>query len=231
MRRALPAVTWMLFVACAAPSPAPSGSRRIELPVDLHEARLGFEYSDTAAFGWRQGEGGPELVLTTAASYTPPVRAPQGIALCTLAAFGDFVLDCEVQQSGREYGHRDLCLFFGYRGPSQFGYAHLATSADANAHGIFLVDEAPRRQVTATRSAGVVWGEPTAWHRVRLERQGGRVRVFFDDLTTPVMEADAAPFGPGFVGFGSFDDTGALRALQVVGQEAERPSAAPFASR
>lgn len=215
--------------ACASPGRERAlGSRDWTLPAELHGARLSFELSDPPAFEWREGERGPELVLARAAQYAPPVRAPQAIALFTETAFDEFVLEVELAQTGREYAHRDLCLFFGYRGPAQFGYVHLASAADENAHGVFLVDGAPRRQVTTSRSTGVAWGEPGTWHKVRLERRAGRVRVWFDGSGEPVLEAEAAPFAPGFLGFGSFDDVGAMRALTISGTVAPRPAGALF---
>ena len=53
------------------------------------------------------------------------------------------------------------------------------------------------------------WGQEV-WHRVRVERSlaGGEIRVFFDDMTTPVLEAVDTTFGRGRIGFGSFDDSG-----------------------
>jgi hypothetical protein len=215
--------------ACALPDRERGlGSQDWTMPAELHGARLGFEFSDPSAFEWREGARGAELVLARPAQYAPPVRAPQAIALLTETAFDEFVLEVELAQTGREYAHRDLCLFFGYRGPAQFGYVHLASAADENAHGVFLVDGAPRRQVTTSRSAGVAWGESGTWHRVRLERRAGRVRVWFDGSSEPVLEADAAPFAPGFLGFGSFDDVGAMRALTISGAVAPGPAGAPF---
>lgn len=211
--------------ACSAP-PVPQGEVRL---VADGGTGGGWAFSDGEAFEWRNAAGGFELALKGPSAYRPPVRAPQAIALCLPVAWDEFTLDCELRQDGREYAHRDLCLFFGYRDPTHFGYVHMASTADDNAHGIFLVDGAPRRQVTTTRTDGVQWGGADAWHRVRLERRDGLVRVFFDDLTTPVMTADAAHFGPGFVGFGSFDDTGLMRAFTVTGVSAVRPLVPPFA--
>ncbi|MBI5852775.1 MAG: hypothetical protein HZB39_17325 [Planctomycetes bacterium] len=231
--RAFGCVGVLAFVSACASAPSSRTGEDVawEMPADAHGARLAFENSDPRAFSWRDGERGPELVLAEPARWEAPVRAPQAIALCTELAFGEFTLDVEVAQTGREYPHRDLCLYFGWRDAAHFGYVHLSSAADENAHGVFLVDGAPRRQVTARRDAGIAWGAPDAWHRVRLERRDGRVRVFVDGASEAVMEADAAPFRDGFCGVGSFDDVGAFRALRIRGKTVPRPDAAPFASR
>jgi len=166
------------------------------------------DFSDPGAWRVARADGRTALELFGPSEYAPPHRSPLGVALLTRYRFGDFTLDVDVRQTGREYGHRDLCLFFGWDAADRFGYAHLATTPDANAHNVFLVDGAPRRNLLAPREHGVDWGD--AWHHVRLERRlaDGRVRVFFDDMDEPVLEAFAPSLGYGRVGFGSFDDTG-----------------------
>jgi hypothetical protein len=115
------------------------------------------------------------------------------------------------QQTGREYPHRDLVLVFAYRDPAHFAYAHLASSADENAHHVMLVDGADRRPVSTGRTDGVAWG--TGWHRLELRRRGEQVEVSFDG-GAPVL-VGRVPAWRGRVGIGSFDDTGRFRALRL----------------
>ena len=135
------------------------------------------------------------------------------------AALGDFVLEADLRQTGRDYGHRDLCLFFGFEDPAHYFYVHLATRADEHAHNVFIVDGAPRRAIATTTTKGVDWGRDT-WHRVRLERTGATIRVFFDDMTEPIMVATSDRFPEGHVGFGSFDDTGQIDNIRLTSSEA-----------
>ena len=81
-----------------------------------------------------------------AAGYSPPHRSPHNIALIATHRFKNFVLDCELQQTGRAYGHRDACLFFNFVDPAHFYYTHIATKADPHAHQIFLVNDAPEHR-------------------------------------------------------------------------------------
>jgi hypothetical protein len=62
------------------------------------------------------------------------------------------------------------------------------------------------------------------WHRIRVERQvaTGSIKVFFDDLATPIMTATDQHFDFGRIGFGSFDDTGKIARIRIWG-----PSFAP----
>jgi len=193
-------------------SPANSGARLL-LAEDFGapESLERFTFTDPKA--WRHREGA--LELHTQSRYRPPVRSPRSIALLSEAELGDFVLEAKLKQTGREYGHRDLCLFFGYRDPSHYYYVHLASAADDHAHNVFLVNAAPRTKIADTTTAGVAWGDE--WHRVRVERTvaDGRIAVYFDDMETPVMVAEDTTLGAGRLGFGSFDDTGMIDELRV----------------
>ncbi|MFT5687677.1 MAG: hypothetical protein ACI8PQ_000507 [Planctomycetota bacterium] len=171
-----------------------------------------------------------DLELLGGSKYTPAHRSPLNIALLKTPLVGDFVLEAELKQTGREYGHRDLCLFFGFEGASRYYYAHLATKPDPNAHNVMLVDNAPRRNLLEPLAEGVDWGEDE-WHRVRVERNctSGLIRVFFDDMETPKLEVNDTTLGFGRVGFGSFDDQGLVRRIRLWAPETKpAPQADPF---
>jgi hypothetical protein len=171
-----------------------------------------FDCTDPAAFRIASEDGEPCLDLFAASSYRPPHRSPLALALVAGPPVGDFTLTVEARQTGREYPHRDLVLVFGHRDAAHFGYVHLASAADANAHHVQVVDGADRRPVTTARSGGVAWG--SGWHLLRLERRGRRVAVFFDGGEEPVLQGLVPPW-PGRVGVGSFDDTGRFRRLTL----------------
>jgi hypothetical protein len=183
-----------------------------------------FVFTDTSA--WKLSGAGKEraLELHKQSAYQPEVRSPVNIALLADRQFGDFILEVDLLQTGKEYGHRDMCLFFGLQNPKQFYYVHLATAADPNAHNVFIVNDAPRKSFAEKTTQGVNWGLEV-WHRIRLERKvkEGTIRVFFDDLETPVMEAKDTTFGAGHIGFGSFDDTGKVKNIRIWTPSAEKP--------
>jgi hypothetical protein len=183
-----------------------------------------FQMTDTNAWKYSKEEKGGALELAAQSKYKPEVRSPVNIALIKEKVFGDFILEADLIQTGREYGHRDMCLFFGFQNPKQFYYAHIATKADPNAHNIFLVNNAPRTNIAKTTTTGVNWGL-NIWHKVRLERKvaDGSIKVYFDDMTLPIMVAEDKHFGPGFIGFGSFDDTGKIDNIKIWGPEEDKP--------
>jgi hypothetical protein len=162
------------------------------------------------------------LDLVTQSKYKPAHRSPFNIALIADKVFTDFVLEANLMQTGKEYGHRDMCLFFGVQDPSHLYYAHIATAADDHAHNIFVVTNAPRIKIAQETTKGVNWGLGV-WHKVRLERKGsdGTIKVYFDDMTKPIQVGNDKTFTSGYVGFGSFDDTGMVDNIRIWGPSME----------
>ncbi len=186
-----------------------------------------FTFSDPTAWKVTAGDKGNSLELVKQSNYKTSVRSPFNIALISGKVVGDFVLEADLIQTGKEYGHRDMCLFFGFTAPAKFYYTHIATKADPNAHNVFIVNEAPRKNFAKETTQGVNWGL-NIWHKVRLERKGATIKVYFDDLAKPIMLAEDATFAKGHVGFGSFDDTGKVDNIKIWAPSAEDKNVAPF---
>lgn len=175
--------------------------------------------SDKAAWQMTEKDGLKHLDLFQASKYRPTHRSPHNIALFRDGTVENFVMDLKMMQTGREYGHRDLCIFFGFQDAEHFYYVHMATKGDQNAHQVFIVNDAARTPITAKRTSGVDWGTEK-WHDVRLVRnaQDGTIEVYFDDMETPIMEASDQTFTSGYVGVGSFDDTGSFDKIKIWGE-------------
>ena len=187
-----------------------------EQKFDTATALADFRFTDPAAWGFAKTNDISALALMKQSQYKPIVRSPVNIALIGDKVFGDFVLEVDLIQTGKEYGHRDMCLFFGLQSPTNFYYTHIATAADANAHNVFIVNNAPRKNFAKETTKGVNWGLGV-WHKVRLERNvaAGSIKVYFDDMTKPIMIAEDKTFGAGQIGFGSFDDTGMVDNIRI----------------
>ncbi|MDG2012703.1 MAG: hypothetical protein P8J33_04310, partial [Pirellulaceae bacterium] len=147
--------------------------------------------------------------------YQPEVRSPRHIAWLKDMPLKDFQLDVEILSTEKDYNHRDACLFFGFQSPTQFYYVHLGKKADPHANQIFIVDNAARKKISLTTTAGTPWDDQ--WHHVRLIRnlESGSIEVYFDDMQKPVMTAKDKSFAQGWIGLGSFDDTADFRNLTI----------------
>ena len=178
-----------------------------------------FEFSDTKVWKFNEAKA---LECTGKADYQPPVRSPHSIALIRQKQFGSFTLEVDLQQTGKEYNHQDMCLFFGFQNPSQFYYAHISRMMDDHANNVFIVNNAPRTKISTKTNSGQNW-KTGQWHKIRLERniETGMIRLFFDDMETPVMEAKDTTFGKGAIGFGTFDDSGMVDNIRIWSKDVE----------
>ncbi|MDR3621192.1 MAG: hypothetical protein P4L85_17710 [Paludisphaera borealis] len=215
-----------IVAALATASPSPSQGQKADAadPDGVvvrddfeRETPDGWDFTDKAA--WRivreKDRDNRVLELFQASKYEPPVRSPFNMALRREADLGGFTLDVKARSTTRDYGHRDLCLIFGYVDPSHFYYVHIAKEADPHANSIFLVDGKPRVSIAEDRTKGTAWTD--GWHDVRLKRDpgSGLIEVYFDDMKKPVMTAHDKTFPHGRIGLGSFDDTGMFDDLVV----------------
>lgn len=215
------AVIGILSIHTAAAADTPAGipeSYKLVYQQDFSspEAIKDFTFTDPSAWKISTVDGKPALELVKQSKYKPPFRSPFNIARLTGKKFGDVIIEAECLQTGREYGHRDMVFVYGYQSPSQFYYTHIATAADDHAHNCFIVNNAPRTKFAQFTTKGVDWGL-NVWRKVRIERKAsdGTVRVFFEDMKEPIMTAKETTFGPGEIGFGSFDDTGKITNIRV----------------
>ncbi len=223
-RVVLPCLAWVaVFAAFGAAPPTAEGR---EMPVvfeaDFEDGKLDrWEPTDARAWRIEEVDGNKVLSLFGKSKYRPKVRSPLNIILMKDVSVGFFVLDLRMRSTTKDYGHRDLCLFFGHQDPSHFYYVHIANKSDAHANSIFAVDGKPRKSIAKTRTSGTRWDDE--WHRVRLVRDvdTGAIEVYFDDMDKPIMTAKDHRFKWGRVGVGSFDDTGLYDDIRLLGHTAE----------
>lgn len=191
---------------------------------DFEQGARRWQPTDSAA--WRLNEtdaGNVYSQFKKRSKYEPPHRSPYNISLLKDVLVGDFVLDAKVLSTHEDYGHRDVCLFFGYQDAAHFYYVHLGKKADAHANQIFIVNDKPRTKISLKTTPGTNWDDK--WHHVRVTRtvQDGLIQIYFDDMETPVMEAKDTTFKWGQIGVGSFDDTGDWDDITLRGVRIERP--------
>lgn len=168
------------------------------------------------------GNQGNVLRVSGKSSYQPPHRSPHSIALIKDVVVDDFELTAKVQNTNIKAGnHRDLCFFWGYQDPANFYYVHLGAKPDPHSSQIFIVNDAPRTMITANESPGIPWSE--GWHDVKITRdsESGRVEVFFDNMSSPVLTAVDKTFRWGRVGVGTFDDHGNFDEIRLHGNQVE----------
>ena len=224
-RIALTALVFLASVASGVPADVPKEMNGLPLVFveDFEHGADRWEPTDPAAWNVGDGQDGKEYCLVGSSDYEPAVRSPQSISWIKDLEVSDFVIEVQMKQTGKEYGHRDLCLFFGRQDPSHFYYVHLATKADPHANSIFLVNGEPRVSIAQERTDGTDWGSNDSYHTVRIERDtaSGSIKVYCDDMAKPVMTTVDTTFTKGPIGLGSFDDTGCMDNVHVWGKKTE----------
>ena len=213
MRRLLLAVALLVLPLLAWSNPAPAGGEAgKQLPLllrdDFTKGADHWQPTDPAAWKVTKVERGSVYRQFRQSKYKPPHRSPLNIALLKDIAVSDFVLEVDVQSTGKDGPHRDMCLFFGYQDPAHFYYVHIAKRADDHANQIFLVNDAPRKKISSKSTPGTPWDD--RWHHVKVVRTvaDGKIAIYFDEMKTPIMTATDRTFAWGRVGLGSFDDSG-----------------------
>jgi hypothetical protein len=177
--------------------------------------------TDAAAWKVVEGRGGRIYSLFQQSKYQPPHRSPINFSLIRDLEVGNFVLSAKARSTGRDYGHRDMCLFFGYQDAAHFYYVHLGKQTDDHANQIFIVDGAPRKKISTKTTSGTPWDDD--WHTVKVVRHAdsGQIDVYFDNLEEAAMTASNTTFRTGQIGLGSFDDTGDWDDVKLWGEKVD----------
>ncbi|MAT16541.1 MAG: hypothetical protein CMJ46_14875 [Planctomyces sp.] len=181
-----------------------------------------FEPTDESAWSViKQGDNHVLNLSKKRSDFDPPVRSPYNRNLIKDVTVSDFVLDLNLQSVHEDYGHRDLCMFFGYQDDSHLYYVHLGKKADPHANQIFIVNDADRKMISTESTPGTDWDDN--WHHARIVRnvESGTIDIYFDNMEKPVMKAKDDTFTWGRVGVGSFDDTGSFDNIMLFGSVVE----------
>jgi len=197
---------------------------------DFEKGAKNWEPTDKNAWRLRKTAKGLVYNQFKGSKYKPPHRSPVNISLLKDVYVGDFVLKVKVRSTIKDYGHRDMCLFFGYQDKAHFYYVHLGKKTDDHANQIFIVDGKPRTKISIKTTKGTNWDDE--WHNVMIVRNAkdGTIKVFFDNMKTPIMVAKNTKFTWGRVGLGSFDDKGEWDNLELRGQRV-KPKKSPKVSK
>lgn len=220
-------LTLSLLTGLAWTAMLPSRVTGQELPLLLREdfARGTDRWEALDPEGWKTAEEkGARFFrqFDKQSKYKPPHRSPLHIALLRDLVVGDFQLTVRARSTCEDYGHRDLCLFFGYQDAAHFHYVHFGKKTDDHANQIFIVNGKDRVKVSTRTTPGTNWDDE--WHTLRIERavKTGAIDVFFDNMKEPVMVAQDKTLTWGRVGIGSFDDTGDWDDFELRGERVKR---------
>ena len=168
---------------------------------------------------------GRQVIMTERGEAPPGPRRPFEYAVVTKGRpFTSLVYRAEVRiDEPVNRNDRDVVLIWNYQSPTRFYYAHLSQDNTIYPHnGIFVVNDADRVRID-DQWTGTVGAPPaitdTDWHDVRVAYWAptGRIAVYVDGASEPLMTATDTTFSGGRVAFGSFDNYGRARDLVIAG--------------
>jgi len=177
---------------------------------------FGHTWTVPTASDWKveQADGGPVLRLTQGREPVKGPRRPFQFALADVQVSGRVTVEADVMPLGGS-----LLIVFAYQDPAHFNYAHLSvdTGAKKSMHnGIFHVYGGERVRISSERGPAA-FSASGRWHHVKLVQDPafGTVSVTVDGQALPALQAVDLSLGPGKVGIGSFDETGAFKNVRI----------------
>lgn len=206
-------------IAAAGPVAAQAPAAAVSVSADLSSTERLDAWTLDGSGAWTIRDG--QLLLEKAGVPAGPIRRPGALAILKTAPLADATLNVELQSHAAESViHRDLLLVAGWQSPTRLYYVHLSAVRDNVHNGIFIVDGADRKRIDERSDRPAL--KDRGWHTARLVRlpATGRIEVFVDGETEPIMTATDRTIPSGRMGVGSFDDTGAFRAIRVQGTAA-----------
>ena len=151
------------------------------------------------------GEGGNHFLRLAKKGPIGDPRRPVKFALWKPGCVSDFEAEVRMRRAGKS-----LLIAFGFQDRAHFYYAHVS-SDDGNTrvhNGLFKVNGGIRYRIGGSGSRPVLPTE--SWHSVRVVRKlkDGSIDVFVNGESTARFSAIDKGFAYGWVGIGSFDETG-----------------------
>ena len=170
---------------------------------------------------WELREDGENarLVLKRPGKQRPPLRRPTQFALLKGAPWWDVTVDVSIKtlRPDKVKG-RDVCVLFGRRDDTHFYYAHVCSDSNGKTHNVIMKVDGKKRRVIM-REKRPKARLTAAWHKVRVTHQSdGEIKVYMDDMETPLMTAVDRDYPLGQVGLGSFDDPAMFDDVKVSGR-------------
>jgi len=173
---------------------------------------MGRSWDVLVAADWKAEEG--ILRLATFRGPLPGPRRPIQFALTDVPDYHRLTIEADLMPLDRS-----LLIVLAYRDPAHFDYAHLSIDAAEQQpvhNGIFHVYGGERVRISAERGPAA-FAASGRWYHVTVSHDSntGTIEVAVDGRAVPALRAVDLSLGPGRVGVGSFDETGAFKNIKI----------------
>jgi len=169
---------------------------------------------------WQHGQEGGNgfLRLATKGPVGDP-RRPVKFALFKPGCVSDFELEVKARREGKS-----LLVAFGFQNRSHFYYAHISSDPGTQRvhNGLLKVNGGERYRIGGAGAAPVL--PTTGWHHVRIVRkvEAGTIDLFADGEAEPRFSVIDKDYAYGWVGLGSFDETGDFDDFKLSGVKSDK---------
>lgn len=172
---------------------------------------------------WEVGEEKSGLVYRLTAPGPPgEVRAPTSWSILKDFNVTNFVFTGRIKcQADTTNIHRDVDIIFHYQDPTHFYYVHFSAVSDEVHNIIGLVNGKDRVKINhELPGQSIARMNDLEFHefKVTYNAETGEIKVYLDDMKTPVLTATDKTLKHGYVGLGSFDDTGSFDDIKLWGK-------------
>lgn len=135
-------------------------------------------------------------------------------------SFKSFIFEADIEQCGRDYDCRDVCIIFNHIDDNNYNFVHLASVAGEFCHGIFQVKDAMLSMISPESEEPINWGVKQ-WFQVRIEMglEPGKLLVFVNNSL--LWELNEFEHGSGRIGFGAVDGSAKIDNLKIFAPETE----------
>ncbi|MBN1159206.1 MAG: hypothetical protein JXA61_07480 [Bacteroidales bacterium] len=152
-------------------------------------------------------------------SYKPKVISPGIIGILDNYIFGDFIMEADLMPLGSDSLVSEICILLGIKDSLQYYYVQLANKINENTQGVFLVNKSHRLKITGDSTDKGIHSvfDKSTWYKIRIERDivQRTIKVFYKDMTNPIMESRDYELVMGYIGFGAFSGSGCIDNLKI----------------
>lgn len=189
------------------------------------------DFEDGDAQGWQPGilehwevaeEKGSLVYRLIAPGSSGEVRAPTSRSILKDFDVTSFIftgrIKCNADPANQ---HRDVDIIFHYQNPTHFYYVHFSAVSDEVHNIIGLVDGKDRAKINHEPPGhSIARMNDLRFHnfKVTCNAETGKITVYLDDMTSPILTATDKTLGHGHVGLGSYDDTGSFDDIKLWGK-------------
>ncbi len=175
-----------------------------------------FNFSNPKAWGISKTGNSYYLHFQTDTSYKPRVVSPSTIGILNNFVFGDFILEADLMPLGTDSILNEICIYLSFKDSLQYYYVQLASMTNENTHGVFLVNRSPQIKISSDSIENPGFYKET-WYKLRIERDiiQRTIKVFCNNMKTPVLESRNYELVMGYIGFGAFSGSGCVDNIKI----------------